>query len=415
LVRKSLIEVTRSSGQARYSMLETIRQFAEEQLAATGDGDQVREVHVQYYAGREPEVMEQWTGNRSREAIEWVEREFANLRGAYRWAADRGNVESAATIALMAAFTVGAYLNLSESIRWVEELIPAAGAANHRLLIALYQAAVECVYSGRAEESIAFAEAAQALYGDGRFEENLYGFANIWPPAAYLYIGRPDLMVEGCRANLEREEDPLAMTATMLVLSLAYMGDTAEAVSLAGPTLEAAERTGNPVSLATALMAFGIAFTEVDSPKAMEALRRSVKIYREAGDFYQSFFALAYLASVEVKCGEQEAALEHLGEVIQRRFDDGDTDNLPAPLAMLSTLLSSVGMSDEAAVVAGHANTPIALATYHELPATVERLRAQLDTNEFDALAARGAAMTTADIVRYAFDAIETATAKVRS
>jgi predicted ATPase len=36
LVRKSLLVVDRSAGRARYSMLETIRQFADERLAARG-------------------------------------------------------------------------------------------------------------------------------------------------------------------------------------------------------------------------------------------------------------------------------------------------------------------------------------------------------------------------------------------
>ena len=39
LVRKSLLVADRSSGQTRFSMLETIRQFAEEQLVAGGSAD----------------------------------------------------------------------------------------------------------------------------------------------------------------------------------------------------------------------------------------------------------------------------------------------------------------------------------------------------------------------------------------
>ena len=39
LVRKSLLVADRSSGRTRFSMLETIRQFAEEQLVASGEAD----------------------------------------------------------------------------------------------------------------------------------------------------------------------------------------------------------------------------------------------------------------------------------------------------------------------------------------------------------------------------------------
>ena len=53
LVRKSLLVADRSSGRTRFSMLETIRQFAEEQLVAGGEATEVRAAHARYFAGRE--------------------------------------------------------------------------------------------------------------------------------------------------------------------------------------------------------------------------------------------------------------------------------------------------------------------------------------------------------------------------
>ena len=46
LVRKSLLVADRSSGRTRFSMLETIRQFAEEQLVARGEAAEVRAAHA---------------------------------------------------------------------------------------------------------------------------------------------------------------------------------------------------------------------------------------------------------------------------------------------------------------------------------------------------------------------------------
>ena len=46
LVRKSLLVADRSSGRTRFSMLETIRQFAEEQLAACGSATEARTAHA---------------------------------------------------------------------------------------------------------------------------------------------------------------------------------------------------------------------------------------------------------------------------------------------------------------------------------------------------------------------------------
>ncbi|HTX96900.1 MAG TPA: hypothetical protein VME67_19855 [Mycobacterium sp.] len=57
LVRKSLLVADRSSGRTRFSMLETIRQFAEEQLVARGEASKIRTAHSRYFAAREADIM----------------------------------------------------------------------------------------------------------------------------------------------------------------------------------------------------------------------------------------------------------------------------------------------------------------------------------------------------------------------
>src|SRR5262249_35982955 len=104
LVRKSLLVVDRSIGQTRFSMLETIRQFAEEQLVALGAATEARTAHARYFAEREAHILALWDSPRQREAYDWFTIEFANLRAAFRWAADRGDLDDAATIATYAAF-----------------------------------------------------------------------------------------------------------------------------------------------------------------------------------------------------------------------------------------------------------------------------------------------------------------------
>ncbi len=66
LVRKSLLVAERSSGRTRYSMLETIRQFAEGQLAERGTTDEVRAAHARYFGGLEAEVLSTWDSARQR-------------------------------------------------------------------------------------------------------------------------------------------------------------------------------------------------------------------------------------------------------------------------------------------------------------------------------------------------------------
>ena len=77
LVRKSLMVADRSSGRTRFSMLETIRQFADEQLAARGAADHVRTAHARYFAGREADVLACWDSPRQPRGLQLVRRRAA--------------------------------------------------------------------------------------------------------------------------------------------------------------------------------------------------------------------------------------------------------------------------------------------------------------------------------------------------
>src|SRR5271168_1562635 len=67
LVRKSLVVANRSLGRTRFSVLETIRQFAEEQLVARGEASEIRAAHSRYFAGREADIMALWDSPNQRE------------------------------------------------------------------------------------------------------------------------------------------------------------------------------------------------------------------------------------------------------------------------------------------------------------------------------------------------------------
>src|SRR6476619_578152 len=64
LVRKSLLVADRSSGRTRFSMLETIRQFAEEQLVASGAATEARAAHARHFAQREADILALWDSPR---------------------------------------------------------------------------------------------------------------------------------------------------------------------------------------------------------------------------------------------------------------------------------------------------------------------------------------------------------------
>ena len=64
-------------------MLETIRQFAEDQLAAGGSATEARAAHARHFAGCEAAALALWDSPRQRQAYAWFTVEFADLRTAF--------------------------------------------------------------------------------------------------------------------------------------------------------------------------------------------------------------------------------------------------------------------------------------------------------------------------------------------
>ena len=281
LVRKSLMVADHSSGRTRFSMLETIRQFAEEQLAATGEAAEARTAHARHFATREPDIMSLWDSPRQREAYDWFAVELANLRTAFRWAADRGDLDDAATIATYAAF-LGFCIDNYEPIAWAEEVIEPACAVDHPRLAFLYVIASQCYTSGRVEEAVRYCDAGMAVVESGRGEVP-FGFEGMLS-SAYVYAGQPERAVDWCRSRVQSGRDTHAVSRTSLILSLAVAQSHEEAIAATTGLIEAAEATRNPWVLSFALLGFGGAFAHADPVGALEAGRRGLQVAEDSGN-----------------------------------------------------------------------------------------------------------------------------------
>ena len=169
-------------------MLETIRQFAEEQLVARGAATEVRTAHARYFAGREADILALWDSPRQREAYDWFTAELANLRTAFRWAADHGDLDVAATIATYAGF-LGFLAENYEPIAWAEELIEPARAVDHPRLAFLYRDRVAVLdgRTGRGRLS-RYSDAGQMVIDSGR-DEVPFGLEGLL--GGCVYVHRP--------------------------------------------------------------------------------------------------------------------------------------------------------------------------------------------------------------------------------
>jgi predicted ATPase len=405
LVRKSLLVADGSSGRTRFSVLETIRQFAEDQLVARGDAAEIRAAHSRYFAGREADVLALWDSPRQREAYDWFTLELANLRTAFRWAADHGDLDVAATLATYAGF-LGNMVQTFEPISWAEELIEPARAADHPRLAFLYVIASHCHTTGRIEEAVRYSEAGQTVIGSGG--DVPFGNEGVLG-AVYLVNGQPERAVEWCRAQLARGRDTHTLTRASLVIALTVAGAGEEARAAANGLIEAAEATHNPFAPAYALWAYGFAFRDADPVCALEALRRGLVIAQDSGiRFVESLLATG-LSQLEAEHGEPLAALGHITLGIRNFYESGNVAYIPLALATLAVFLDRLGRLEPAATIAGFAFGPVTASTVPQLSTAITHLSDVLGDQTYESLACKGATMTITAIVTYAYDQIDQA------
>lgn len=402
LVHKSLLVADGSTGRTRFSMLETIRQFAEEKLVARGDASGTRSAHSRYFAGREVDIMALWDSPRQREAYTWFSVELANLRAAFRWAADHGDLDDAAAVATYATL-FGVAIQTYEPIAWAEELIEPARAVDHPRLATLSVLASLCWAVGRFEEAVRYADAGQTVIGSGgevpSGAEGMLG-------GVYVVIGQPERCVEWCRAQLARGHDTHTFTRTSLVATLALVGAGEEARDAANGLIEAAEATGNPYALANALRAYGLAFRDADPVRAREALRRGLVIAQDSGNHFVESQLATRLSWLEAEHGDPGAALDHITLAIRNVYDAGNDVYIRFALGTLAVLLDRLERLEPAATIAGFAFSPF---TASELSTAITHLRAVLGDQPYESLASTGEAMATAAMVTYAYDQIDQA------
>jgi predicted ATPase/class 3 adenylate cyclase len=124
LADKSLVRVTGADGgEPRFSMLETIREFGQEELRAGGELDEVRRRHAGHFLELALEAEAHLTGDNQVEWLDRCDREHANIRAALRWAIDAGQADRAqeAAGALWRFWQQRGHL--AEGRRWLGEIL----------------------------------------------------------------------------------------------------------------------------------------------------------------------------------------------------------------------------------------------------------------------------------------------------
>jgi non-specific serine/threonine protein kinase len=377
LVDKSMVVAGPSEGGAlRYGMLEPVRRYGQEHLAASGEAEAVRRRHAHWYY-RLAEEVEPWLrGARQEVWLERLEREYGNLRAALGWALDKGEMD----LGLWFGGALGEFWymsgNLGEGRRWLEAaLAKSVGApqtpARSRALLRAGWIAWE---QGDYEDSVALSEESLA---QSRELGDRAGSV-----AALSNLGWAALLADHPR----------------------------RASALAHEAVELARTIGDTGGVARALLIPGLAaVAEGDHQQALALHGESLALARGAEDGIAMLISLAMgaFASLGLEDGPRARALcaQSLALPTQPRVANATAFQLHASAALacwegLSLRSARLwGAAESLRETVGATLSPIELRVYRPY---IEAARERLDLSAWNEALAEGRAMTADEAVEYA-------------
>ena len=185
LVDKSLVTPAHSGANNRYRLLETLRQYGEEQLDTRGELADLRDRHLAYYVELAETAQQQFEGTENQRGRLTFDTEWSNLRTAFDWALATNDI--AAADGLLAASRNYADTALrrelgdwADRLRLVEPTIIATGVAATWVLwdgdldraIQLGEAGLERASSPTSGDTFSCWRAVSSAYMfSGRFDE----------------------------------------------------------------------------------------------------------------------------------------------------------------------------------------------------------------------------------------------------
>jgi predicted ATPase/class 3 adenylate cyclase len=325
LGEKSLIRRVVSDIGLRFGMLETIREYGLEQLAAAGELDEIRRRHAMAFLNlaerAEPEVR----GRESRAWLDRLEDEHDNLRSALRWTIETGRAEE--------GMKLGAELwrfwqirdHLAEGRQWMEELlrVPAARTGSPSRAKALLAAGSLAYWQTdldtaerRYEESL---ELARELGDRQGIAEALFNLA--FPYAARGELESAEEFLLEARQTFEDlgDERQAAFATGALGMSRFIAGDDSPDELERGRILtrEARDRfqsIGDVLGVALTSGMYGVrSLLAGDLEEARAGLTASLEAYVEIRDMLGVAVALDATATMAGRAGRHDVALRLIG------------------------------------------------------------------------------------------------------
>jgi predicted ATPase/class 3 adenylate cyclase len=297
LVDKSLVRAREHED--RFVMLETIRSFATDELEASGEAEEIRRAHAEFFRALSEEAEQHLVGIDQRNWLDRLERELDNFRMALEWAL-RYEPRTALVMSagLWRFWDIRGYV--TEARRWLTETL------RHDFDDSLLNARVMYGAGCLAEEQGAFDEARRLLGG-----------------ALGIFRNRDDRNVVHCLIQLG---------------AIAWLrGNLTEARAFSEEAVTVARHHRDDGLLGRALASLGE--TAVESSALDEArtlYQQALLLMRSAQDHRGILWVTTNLGELELHSGHYQRAKQYLDEALSLAESAGDSFGRSSALVNLA-------------------------------------------------------------------------------
>jgi predicted ATPase/DNA-binding SARP family transcriptional activator len=391
LADKSLLRHAEDGGaERRFTMLESIREYALERLAERGETELWRRRHALYALALAERIEPELGGPLQGPLLEQLEREHDNMRAALRWMLDRGQLDLGSRLCIALWWFWFVRGHLSEGRQWLELTIeqnhtpelPAERALPQAKL--LNAAGVLAHDQGDYPRSIVLHEASLAIVRRLNYPKGIAASLNNLGLVARSqgdYQRAATYYAESLALRRAEGDDwSAAVALSNLALVARDQGEYDQAVAMFEESLALRRKLGDQRGIAMLLNHLGVAaYHQGDYQRSAALHAQSLALQQELTDragISDSLYGLAQAARAQ---GDQAGARRYYQEALALRRELGDQAGMAASLEGLAAVAGATSHPQQAARLLG---TATALRT------TLSAPRLPLDQRDYERLAA---------------------------
>ncbi len=413
LVSKSMVAEEEGLDQtSRYRLLETMRAYARQQLAADELG-RLRHRHAEHYAAFAERAGLEFLGPAQLEWQQRIRAERDNLQAVVTWALTSGDQARPPAFRIVAALVLFVATSPSTAGGWAEACAAQIGACPPELRgMVIAAAAWTALFAS--DLPLARRRAEDALRDPASSDPISRALLRMVLAQTWTLTGQPE---RGASIAREARQEAAELGIEILVAdSLAVeamawtaAGDYAAARPPAMEAVEVARRVQNPALSAFAFCAAAGAIWPGDPQTALMLIEDSMALTR-AGAFDPMLdSALTWAGFIRAQTGDLSGALAALQEAMAQQHADGDRLLLGMTLQITAATLARLGEAEPAVVLSGafSANFPPDISAVNEdqkmgIGEAQSLARRTLGEAAYNAALIRGAAMDSDEVVGYA-------------